>query len=65
MLLQPLLARLHLDLTNGDQSTSTSTSNISAKKWLFSADPALKGVVSKEALQWRRGSVSQVHYYLT
>lgn len=55
ILLQPLLARLQLQVNgNGDDSST------SAKKWLYSTDPTLKSVVSKEALQWRRGAVSQV-----
>ncbi|XP_063242496.1 leucine-rich repeat-containing protein 49 [Bacillus rossius redtenbacheri] len=50
-LLQPLLARLRLD--DGARPAS-------AKQWLWGADPALRAVVSKEALQWRRGGPSQV-----
>ncbi|XP_020708879.2 leucine-rich repeat-containing protein 49 isoform X2 [Athalia rosae] len=53
-LLQPLLQRLQLDKAqkqNGDQ--------ITAKQFLFNSDPALRNVVAKEALQWRRGNVTQ------
>ncbi|KAK9872354.1 hypothetical protein WA026_017812 [Henosepilachna vigintioctopunctata] len=45
--LQPLLTRLRIDVKQSEQS---------AKKWLLSADPELKSVVSKEALQWKKGS---------
>ena len=54
-LLQPLLHRLHLDRVqkqNGEQ--------ITAKQFLFNSDPALRNVVAKEALQWRKGNVTQV-----
>lgn len=54
-LLQPLLHRLQLERVqkqNGEQ--------ITAKQFLFNSDPALRNVVAKEALQWRRGSVTQV-----
>ena len=54
-LLQPLLQRLHLERAqsqNGKQTT--------AKQFLFNSDPALRNVVAKEALQWRRGHVTQV-----
>ncbi|XP_066582971.1 leucine-rich repeat-containing protein 49 [Prorops nasuta] len=53
-LLQPLLQRLHLEKMqkqNGDQLT--------AKQFLFNCDPALRSVVAKEALQWRKGSITQ------
>ncbi|OXU30110.1 hypothetical protein TSAR_003786 [Trichomalopsis sarcophagae] len=53
-LLQPLLHRLHLERVqkqNGEQ--------ITAKQFLFNSDPALRNVVAKEALQWRRGNVTQ------
>ncbi|XP_012285384.1 leucine-rich repeat-containing protein 49 [Orussus abietinus] len=53
-LLQPLLQRLHLEKAqkqNGEQ--------ITAKQFLFNCDPALRNVVAKEALQWRRGNVTQ------
>ncbi|XP_053595998.1 leucine-rich repeat-containing protein 49 [Microplitis demolitor] len=53
-LLQPLLHRLHLEKIqrqNGEQ--------ITAKQFLFNSDPALRNVVAKEALQWRRGNVTQ------
>lgn len=49
--LQPLLTRLRIDIKQPEQS---------AKKWLLSADPELKSVVSKEALQWKKRSTSQV-----
>ncbi|XP_050456497.1 leucine-rich repeat-containing protein 49 isoform X1 [Cataglyphis hispanica] len=53
-LLQPLLQRLHLEKVqrqNGQQ--------ITAKQFLFNCDPAFRSVVAKEALQWRKGSVTQ------
>ncbi|XP_033321177.1 uncharacterized protein LOC117217588 isoform X2 [Megalopta genalis] len=53
-LLQPLLQRLHLDKVqrqNGEQ--------ITAKQFLLNSDPALRSVVAKEALQWRKGSITQ------
>nr|CAH7712875.1 unnamed protein product [Callosobruchus chinensis] len=46
VLLQPLLVRLRLDVNN-------SITEQNAKKWLLSADPELRSVVSKEALQWK------------
>ncbi|KAF5280438.1 hypothetical protein FQR65_LT03247 [Abscondita terminalis] len=52
VLLQPLLIRLQLDV--GQKITEQS-----AKKWLLSADPALRNVVVKEALQCKKGIVSQ------
>lgn len=48
-LLQPLLSRLRLE-----------TSQQSARQWLWNADPALRTVVAKEALQWRKTNLSQV-----
>ena len=48
-LLQPLLSRLRLE-----------TSQQTARHWLWNADPALRTVVAKEALQWRRTNLSQV-----
>lgn len=54
-LLQPLLHRLHLEKAqrqNGEQ--------ITAKQFLLNSDPALRNVVAKEALQWRRGNITQV-----
>lgn len=42
-LLTPLLNKLRLEIN----------SNVSAKQWLFKADPALRNVICKEALQWR------------
>lgn len=53
VLLQPLLARLRIDVSQGMTEQN-------AKKWLLKADPALRSVVSKEALQWKKGAVSQV-----
>ncbi|XP_076166259.1 uncharacterized protein LOC143146134 [Ptiloglossa arizonensis] len=53
-LLQPLVQRLHLEKMqrqNGEQ--------ITAKQFLLSSDPALRSVVAKEALQWRKGSITQ------
>jgi leucine-rich repeat-containing protein 49 len=52
VLLQPLLVRLRLDVSYG-------VSEQNAKKWLLSADPDLKSVVSKEALQWKKGCAVQ------
>ncbi|KAK4884600.1 hypothetical protein RN001_000871 [Aquatica leii] len=52
VLLQPLLIRLQLDV--GQKITEQS-----AKKWLLSADPALRSVVIKEALQCKKGIISQ------
>uniref|UniRef100_A0A1B6CMV2 Dynein axonemal assembly factor 1 homolog n=1 Tax=Clastoptera arizonana TaxID=38151 RepID=A0A1B6CMV2_9HEMI len=47
-LLQPLLSRLRLE-----------TSQQSARQWLWNADSALRTVVAKEALQWRKTTLSQ------
>ncbi|XP_062529880.1 leucine-rich repeat-containing protein 49 [Bombyx mori] len=47
--LQPLLSRLG----------RSGHSNISAKAWLRAADPALRDVIAKEALQFKKGQVSQ------
>lgn len=55
VLLQPLLTRLHIDL----YQTGTEQS---AKEWLLKADPALKSVVTKESLQWKKGASTQVLY---
>lgn len=33
---------------------------VTAKQFLFNCDPALKSVVAKEALQWRKGNITQV-----
>lgn len=50
-LLTPLLNKLRLEIN----------SNISAKQWLYKADPALRSVICKEALQWRPTNIlSQV-----
>lgn len=59
-LLQPLLQRLRLERLqkrNGEQMT--------AKQFLLSSDPTLKNVVAKEALQWRRGQITQVKWEKT
>ena len=48
--LQPLLSRLG---KNGNSS-------VSAKAWLRAADPALRDVIAKEALHYKKGHVSQV-----
>ncbi|KAM3960283.1 uncharacterized protein ACR2FA_005580 [Aphomia sociella] len=47
--LQPLLSRLG----------RSGNSSISAKSWLRAADPALRDVIAKEALQYKKGHVSQ------
>ncbi|KAJ8924344.1 hypothetical protein NQ315_007140 [Exocentrus adspersus] len=47
VLLQPLLVRLRIDTNHGVPEQN-------AKKWLLSADPELRSVVSKEALQWKK-----------
>lgn len=52
VLLQPLLARLRLEGHESEQK---------AKKWLLAADPALRSVVTKEALQWKKSAVNQVN----
>lgn len=57
-LLQPLLGRLHLE---GSRFMSQQQQPVTAKQWLWSADPALRSVVAKEALQWHRGMLSQVN----
>lgn len=54
-LLQPLLQRLHLEKVQRQ-----SGEQITAKQFLFNCDPALRNVVAKEALQWRKGNVTQV-----
>lgn len=51
-LLQPLLSRLRIE-SNRSHPQQT------AKQWLWNADPALRSVVGKEALQWRRGTLTQ------
>ncbi|XP_072942826.1 uncharacterized protein [Epargyreus clarus] len=48
--LQPLLSRLG----------RSGNSSISAKNWLKAADPALRDVIAKEALQYKKGNVSQI-----
>jgi len=50
-LLQPLLHRLRID--GGGRSQQ------SARHWLLNADASLRAVVCKEALQWRRGTLTQ------
>lgn len=57
-LLQPLLGRLHLE---GSRFMSQQQQPVSAKQWLWGADPALRSVVAKEALQWHRGTLCQVN----
>ncbi|XP_026740512.1 leucine-rich repeat-containing protein 49 isoform X2 [Trichoplusia ni] len=47
--LQPLLSRLG----------RSGNSSVSAKSWLRAADPALRDVIAKEALQYKKGNVSQ------
>jgi len=49
-LLTPLLNKLQLDYSSEE----------SACKWLKSSDPALRNVVCKEALQWRKNGNAQV-----
>lgn len=49
-LLTPLLNKLQLDYSTEE----------SACKWLKSSDPALRNVVCKEALQWRKNGNAQV-----
>ncbi|KAK9307315.1 hypothetical protein QLX08_002328 [Tetragonisca angustula] len=52
-LLQPLLQRLHLE------KVQKQTGEITAKQFLLNSDPALRSVVAKEALQWRKGNITQ------
>lgn len=52
-LLQPLLTRLQL-------GTDDNFSQHHAKKWLLSADPALRAVVIKESMHWKKGIATQV-----
>ncbi|KAJ8962636.1 hypothetical protein NQ318_001029 [Aromia moschata] len=52
-LLQPLLVRLRIDVNHGIAEPN-------AKRWLKAADPELRSVVCKEALQWKKGSPSQM-----
>lgn len=65
-LLQPLLSRLRLDGTrthggaHGAALPAPHHHHLSARQWLWTADPALRTVVGKEALQWRRTSLTQV-----
>lgn len=51
-LLTPLLNKLQLDYSTEE----------SACKWLKSSDPALRNVVCKEALQWRKNGNAQVFH---
>uniref|UniRef100_A0A182PRK4 Dynein axonemal assembly factor 1 homolog n=1 Tax=Anopheles epiroticus TaxID=199890 RepID=A0A182PRK4_9DIPT len=51
-LLQPLLQRLRLEET-------AHASKMTAKEWLMQADPSLKNIVGKEALQWKKHSTAQ------
>ncbi|XP_071441990.1 leucine-rich repeat-containing protein 49 [Hetaerina americana] len=56
-LLLPLLGKLHVQ---GNRSNSGSSWTLSPKEWLWKvADPALRDVVAKEALQWRRANITQ------
>lgn len=57
-LLQPLLQRLHLD------KVQKQIGEITVKQFLLNSDPALRNVVAKEALQWRKGSITQVINYI-
>ncbi|CAH1107640.1 unnamed protein product [Psylliodes chrysocephalus] len=52
ILLQPLLIRMRIDI-------NSTTSEHDIKKWLLSANPELRNVISKEALQWKKPSLSQ------
>lgn len=72
-LLQPLLSRLRLDGTRAAGASQgagpgaaqgQAGSQLSARQWLWTADPALRSVVGKEALQWRRTTLSQVGYFI-
>lgn len=56
-LLLPLLGRLTLEAGRPGPPPSPRA----AKEWLCAADPTLRNVVAKEALQWRRGVPSQVN----
>ncbi|XP_034246869.1 leucine-rich repeat-containing protein 49 [Thrips palmi] len=60
-LLQPLLSRLRLDGSRGHGAALPAPHHhhLSARQWLWTADPALRTVVGKEALQWRRTSLTQ------
>ncbi|KAE8750424.1 hypothetical protein FOCC_FOCC002718 [Frankliniella occidentalis] len=60
-LLQPLLTRLRLDGARGHGAALAQQQphQLSARQWLWTADPALRTVVGKEALQWRRTSITQ------
>lgn len=49
-LLAPLLSRLRLE-------EPCNASRLSAKDWLMQAEPSLKCVVGKEALQWRKSPI--------
>ncbi|XP_017891797.2 leucine-rich repeat-containing protein 49 [Ceratina calcarata] len=53
-LLQPLLQRLHLERVQRQTGEQ-----ITAKQFLLNSDPALRSVVAKEALQWRKGTITQ------
>ncbi|CAL7949843.1 unnamed protein product [Xylocopa violacea] len=53
-LLQPLLQRLNLEKIQRQAGEE-----VTAKQFLLNSDPALRSVVAKEALQWRKGSVTQ------
>ncbi|XP_057655112.1 leucine-rich repeat-containing protein 49 isoform X1 [Diorhabda carinulata] len=51
-LLQPLLVRMRIDISNNAAGED-------AKNWLLTADIDLKTVISKEALQWKKPSQIQ------
>ncbi|CAG9862112.1 unnamed protein product [Phyllotreta striolata] len=48
VILQPLLIRMRIEVNEQD-----------VKKWLLQANPELRSVISKEALQWKKTSLSQ------
>ena len=54
-LLQPLLRRLQ-----SEQSRNKNEEIVTAKQLLLENDTALRSVVGKEALQWRRSNITQV-----
>ncbi|KAG8227084.1 hypothetical protein J437_LFUL007421 [Ladona fulva] len=56
-LLLPLLDKLH---AQGGRSSNSASWSLSPKEWLWKvADPALRDVVAKEALQWRHANITQ------
>ncbi|XP_026679168.1 uncharacterized protein LOC113467274, partial [Diaphorina citri] len=48
----------YLDCQNETEKLDKQAEGMTAKQWLFTADPALKSVLSKEALQWRRNATT-------